>query len=46
MHKIFLNLLHEMGPQGPTKRNAQLIRQNDFYFHINQTSVLFNQENT
>ena len=27
-----LTLLHEMGPQGLTKRNTQLIRQNDFSF--------------
>ena len=25
-------LLHQMGPQGPTKENAQLNRQNDFSF--------------
>ena len=31
-----------MGPQGPTKGNAQLTRKNDF-FHKNQ---LFNKENT
>ena len=30
MHKIFLlHELGEMGPQGPTKGNAQLTRQND-----------------
>ena len=32
-----------MAPQGPTIGNAQFIRQNDF-FHINQTSVLFNKK--
>ena len=31
MH-IFATFLHEMGPQGPTKENAQLNRQNDFSF--------------
>ena len=29
---IFATLLHEISPQGPTKGNAQLIRQNDFSF--------------
>ena len=29
---IFPTLLHEKDPQGPTKGNAQLTRQNDFSF--------------
>ena len=31
MHEIFLEL-HEMGPWGPTQRNAQLTRLNNFSF--------------
>ena len=42
---IFATFLHQMGPREPTKENAQLTRQNDI-FHINQTSVLFNKDNT
>ena len=30
--KYFRTLLHEIGPQEPTKENAQLNRQNDFSF--------------
>ena len=37
-------LLHEIGPPEPTKENAQLSRQNDFY--VNYISILLNNENT
>ena len=42
---IFATLPHEMGSRGSTKGNTQLIRQITF-FDINQTSILFNKENT
>ena len=35
-----------MGPWEPTKGNAQLTRQNDIFFHINETIALLNEENT
>ena len=35
-----------MDLRGPTKGNTQLVRQNDFFFEIEQTSILFIEEKT
>ena len=30
---MYATLLHEMGPPGPTKENAQSNKKTDFFFH-------------